>query len=80
MKAWLQRGSMIRGPDAQAQRPIRAKEERNQPIIVMGWAMEKRTRRAMSRRRKRLDMRAIASCAAFIPVSLEMRSVWSNFW
>jgi len=46
----------------------------------MGWAMEKRAYQAMSRRRKRLEMRAFASCAAFMPISLEMRSVWSRFW
>lgn len=42
-----------------------------QPTIVMGWAMEKRTRRAMFRRRKTLEMTAMTSCKALTTMSLE---------
>lgn len=40
------------------------------PTIVIGWAMENLTLSAMFRSKKRFDMRAIANCAALIPINL----------
>lgn len=40
------------------------------PIIVIGWAIENLTLSAMFSSKKRFAMRAMANCAALIPISL----------
>ena len=51
--------------------PISRMDARYQPSIVIGWAIEKASRRAMLRSRAKLAMRAKASESPLMASSLE---------